>query len=83
MLNEAVDAIIEGMEKLVEEFRSDMKQRFERLKSEVRQSKTQIKDEIDGLKSDLSAPASRSDLEEFLRAPGLAAKWYNIDFQLW
>ena len=36
MLNEAVDAILEGMGKLVKELRSDTNQRFESLKSEVK-----------------------------------------------
>ena len=46
MLNEAVDAILEGVGKLVEEVRSDPKTGME------------------GLKADLSATASRSELEE-------------------
>jgi hypothetical protein len=54
MLNEAVDAILEGMSKLVEELRSDTNKQFESLKGE-----------IDGLKADLFATASRSELEEF------------------
>ena len=46
MLNEAVDAILEGVGKLVEEVRSDPKTGME------------------GLKADLSATASRRELEE-------------------
>ena len=64
MLNEAVDAILEGVGKLIEDLRSDMNLQYESLKNEVKQNKTELRDEIDGLKADLSATASRSELEE-------------------
>jgi hypothetical protein len=75
MLNEAVDAILEGMGKLVEEvrsdskthaeaLRSDMEKQFSGLKAEVTQMKIELKDEIDGLKADLSTTPTRSELEE-------------------
>ena len=64
MFNEAIEAISEGVGKLVNELRSDMNQRLEILKSEVKSGKTELKDEINSLKADLSAMASRSDLEE-------------------
>jgi tRNA U34 5-carboxymethylaminomethyl modifying GTPase MnmE/TrmE len=75
MLNEAVDAILEGVGKLVEEVRTDsrsqteslrgdMEKRFNNLEATVTQMKIELKDEIDGLKADLSATVSRTELEE-------------------
>ena len=68
MLNEAVDAILGGMGKLVEEARSDskshtetlrgdMEKQFGNLRSEITQMKIELKDEIDGLKAELSPTA--------------------------
>lgn len=71
MLNEAVDAILEGMGKMFGELKSDMGQmgrdinsRLDNLEAKVTQTTIELKDEIDGLKADLSATASRTDLEE-------------------
>lgn len=75
MLDEAVDAILEGMGKLMEEARSEtkadmgtlkseMNERFDNMEAKVTQLKTELTDEIDGLKADLSATASRRELEE-------------------
>ena len=75
MLNEAVDAILEGMGKLVDEVRSDTKtglqslqnemgNRFDNLEAKVTSNHNELKDEIDGLKADLSTTASRQELEE-------------------
>jgi hypothetical protein len=75
VLNEAVDAILGGMGKLVDEVRSDtkvgieslqseMNSRFDNLEAKVSQTKLELKDEIDGLKADLSGTASRRELEE-------------------
>lgn len=71
MLNEAVDAILEGMGKMFGELKSDMGQmgrhinsRLDNLEAEVTQTTIELKDEIDGLKADLSATAFPTDLEE-------------------
>jgi hypothetical protein len=70
-LNEAIDAILEGMGKMFGEMRSDMGQmgrdinsRFDLLEAKINQTKNELKDEIDGLKADLSTTPSREEFEE-------------------
>jgi hypothetical protein len=64
MLNEAVDAILEGMSKMVEGLENKMHSRFDNLEAKVNNNHNDLKDEIDGLKADLSTTASRQELEE-------------------
>ena len=71
MLDEAVDALLQGMDKLYERFkgevdslRSEMNTRFDNLEAKVNQTKNELKDEINGLKADLSTTPSRREFEE-------------------
>ncbi len=61
MLNEAVDAILDGVDRL-------MRKRIDETKSELRQEikhvEVTMKDEIDGIKADLSNTATRKDVND-------------------
>lgn len=63
-LNEAVDAILEGMNNMVEDLKSEMNTRFDNLEAKVNQTKNELKDDVDGLKADLSTTPSRREFEE-------------------
>jgi hypothetical protein len=71
ILNEAVDAILEGMEKMVggvrgeiAELKGEMNDRFDRLEGKVNGNHKELKDEIDGLKAEFSTIPSRGEYEE-------------------
>jgi len=74
VLNEAVDAILEGMEKMVGGvrgemvcFRNEVNGRLDRVENRLQSVETEVryvKDEIHGLKADLSTTPSRRELEE-------------------
>jgi len=63
-LNEAVEAILEGMNNMIERLRSEMNTRFDSLEAKLNQTRTEFKDEINGLKADLSTTPSRREFEE-------------------
>ena len=73
-LNEAVDAILEGMEKMVGGVRGEMNERFDKVDNRLQSVENRlqsvesevryVKDEIDGLKADLSTTPSRGEFEE-------------------
>ena len=63
-LNEAVEAILEGMNNMVVGLKSEMNTRFDNLEAKVNQTKNELKDDIDGLKADLSTSPSRREFEE-------------------
>ncbi|MCI0558947.1 MAG: hypothetical protein MN733_10660 [Nitrososphaera sp.] len=67
MLNEAVDAILKGMDKIAGELRSEIRETRSELKGEVQELKVEVrylKDDIDGLKADLSDTPSRREFNE-------------------
>jgi hypothetical protein len=64
MLDEAVQAILEGMDKIVGGLRNEMNIGFEKLNAKVDQTGSELRDEIDGLKADLSETPSRREFEE-------------------
>jgi len=67
MLNEAVDAILEGMGKLVENLEIKMNSRFDGVETSLERLETDIhyvKSEIDGIKGDLASTPSRHEVEE-------------------
>jgi archaellum component FlaC len=74
MLNEAVDAIPEGMEKMIggvhgemKGLRGEMNSRFDKVENRLQSVETEVrfvKDEINGLKADLSTTPSRHEFEE-------------------
>ena len=56
MLNEAVDALLQGMDNLYDRFKGEvdslkgeMNNRFDNLEATVKQTRSELKDEIDGL----------------------------------
>ena len=70
-LDEAVSAILEGMDNLYERFkgemnglRSEMNTRFDNLEATVKQTRSELKDDIDGLKADLSTTPTRQEFED-------------------
>jgi archaellum component FlaC len=66
-LNEAVDAILEGIEKMVGGVRGEMNERFDKVDNRLQGVETEVrfvKDEINGLKADLSTTPSRGEFEE-------------------
>jgi archaellum component FlaC len=66
-LNEAVDAILEGMEKMVGGVRGEMNERFDKVDNRLQGVETEVrfvKDDINGLKADLSTTPSRREFEE-------------------
>ena len=71
MLDEAVQAILEGMDGMVEGFRNEVMERFENvdnrfdnLEAKIDLTRNEVKDEIDGLKADLSDTPSRREFQE-------------------
>lgn len=71
MLDEAVQAILEGMDRMVGGLRSEMNSQFEKVDENIRnieakvdQTKKELKDEVGGLKAELSDTPSRRDFEE-------------------
>ena len=71
MLDEAVQAILEGMDGMVEGFRNEVNQHFEKvdnrfdnLGAKIDLTRKEFKDEIDGLKADLSDTPSRREYQE-------------------
>ena len=73
-LNEAVDAILEGMEKMVGGVGGEMNERFDKVDHRLQSVENRlqsvetevrfVKDEINGLKADLSTTPSRGEFEE-------------------
>ena len=77
MLDEAVDALLKGMDSLYEKFKSEMNSqigylrgemntRFGKVEDEIHGVKIElshVKDEVKGLKADLSITPSRRELE--------------------
>ena len=67
MLNEAVDAILEGMSKMVQGLDSKMNARFDNVENRLQRVETEltfIKDEVNGLKADFSTTPSRQEFEK-------------------
>ena len=74
MLGEAVDAILEGMNKMVGGLRTEMKSgfdavdsRFDKVDERLERVETEVfhvKDEINGLKAELSDTPSRREFKE-------------------
>jgi hypothetical protein len=66
-LNEAVDAILDGMEKMTGGVKVEMNERFDKVENRLQSVETEVrfvKDEINGLKADLSTTPSRNEFEE-------------------
>jgi hypothetical protein len=70
MLDEAVQATLEGMDRIVERFRNEVNTRFENvdnrfdnLEAKIDLTRKEFKDEVDGLKADLSDAPSRREFE--------------------
>jgi hypothetical protein len=57
MLDDAVDAILKGMENMF----AERDQRFDNLEAKMDQSNSELKDEINGLKADLSDTPSHKE----------------------
>ena len=67
MLDEAVNTLLEGMDKLYERFKGEMNTRFDNVENRLRNVEVElshVKDEITGLKADLSDTPSRRQFEE-------------------
>jgi archaellum component FlaC len=67
MLDEAVDSILGGMDKLYDKFKGEMSTRFDNVENRLRNVEVElshVKDEINGLKTDLSDTPSRKEFEE-------------------
>ena len=64
MLDEAVAAILEGMDSMIGGLRGEMNTGFENLDAKIGQTRNELKDEIDGLKADLSNTTSRREFNE-------------------
>jgi archaellum component FlaC len=67
MLNEAVDAILEGMGRMVEGLENKMNSRFDKVENRLQSVETEVrfvKDEINGLKADISTTLSGGEFEE-------------------
>lgn len=67
MLDEAVDAILKGIDKLISNLRGEMKSGFERVNERLEKLEVGqmfLKDEVQGLKADLSNVPSRRQFEK-------------------
>ena len=67
MLGEAVDAILNGMNNMVEGLKSEMNSQFDKVENRLGKVEVElsyVKDEINGLKADLSTTPSRQEFEE-------------------
>jgi predicted nuclease with TOPRIM domain len=74
ILDEAVDTLLAGMDKLYERFkgetdslRSEMNSRFDNVENRLRNIEVElsyVKDEVNGLKADFSTTPSRREFEE-------------------
>ena len=71
MLDESVQAILEGMDRMAEGFRNQVNTRFENvdtrfdnLEAKIDLTRKEFKDEIDGLKADLSDTPSRREFQD-------------------
>ena len=67
VLDEAVDILLEGMDKLYEKFKGDMNTGFGNIENRLRSVEVElshVKDEINGLKADLSNTPTRREFEE-------------------
>jgi predicted nuclease with TOPRIM domain len=67
MLDEAVDTLLEGMDKLYERFKGDLDTRFDNVENRLRNMEVELshfKGEIGGLKAELSDTPSRGEFEE-------------------
>jgi uncharacterized coiled-coil DUF342 family protein len=67
MLDEAVSAILQGMDKMFGNLREEMGERFVKVEEEIRGVKVElshVKDEIKGLKANLSVTPSRKEFEQ-------------------
>ncbi len=67
MLDEAVQAILEGMDKMVGGLRSEMNSRFEKVDDNLRQLDVElsgVKDTVNGLKAEFSDTPSRKEFTE-------------------
>lgn len=67
MLDEAIDAILEGMSKLVGGLENKMNTRFDNVENRLQKVETEIsyvKDEMNDLKAAFSTTPSRRELEE-------------------
>ena len=74
MLNDAVDAILNGVDKLViglraemNGLRAEMKLGFKKLDVKIDYTKNELIDEIDGLKADLSDTPTKKEFEGLKR----------------
>jgi archaellum component FlaC len=67
MLDEAVEAILEGMDKTVGQLRNEMNTRFDKVEdrlSNVEVELSHVKDEVKGLKADISTTPSRREFQD-------------------
>jgi hypothetical protein len=67
MLDEAVSAILQGMDKMFGKLNGEMVERFGKVEEEIRGMKVElshVKDKISGLKADLSITPSRKEFEQ-------------------
>ena len=74
ILDEAVEAILNGVDRLVNGLRAEVKsgfakvdERFVSLDAKIDQTKYELTDEIDGLKADLSDTPRRKEFEVLKR----------------
>jgi hypothetical protein len=67
MLDDAVTAILQGMDKMFVKLQGEMVERFGKVEEEICGVKVElshVKDEIKGLKADLSVTPSRKEFEQ-------------------
>ena len=64
MLDEAVQAILNGMDRMIGDLRGELNTGFENMDAKIGQTMNELKDEIDGMKADLSDTSSRREFEE-------------------
>ena len=64
ILDEAVEAILEGVNKMFQGLEVKMTSRFDQLETKTKSNYNELKDEINGLKADLSDTPSRKEFNE-------------------
>ena len=63
-LTEAVDAVLNGIDKIVGEIRAEEKKEHDQIRAEIKTESSHIRDEIKGLKAELSKNPSRDEFED-------------------
>ena len=67
LLGEAVDVILNGMDKMVGEWKNEMNSRFDKMESRLNGLEVEVrgvKDEVRGLKAEFSVTPTRREFEE-------------------